>query len=146
MMARESGSSLKFEQTFDASVDRVFDALTTEAAIAKWFGPSDEFQVTVHEWDCKVGDNYRVQFDTPNGEQHICIGEFREIVSGEKLSYTWAWENQPPMDTLVSFVLAADGDQTRLSMTHGGFPADEVRDHHEMGWAGSMDRLGRVLA
>jgi uncharacterized protein YndB with AHSA1/START domain len=78
--------------------------------VAQWFGPSNDFKVTVHTWDCQVGGSYRVQFDTPDGE-HICVGEFREIEPHTRLSYTWSWEAQPPMDTLVSFEVEARGDR-----------------------------------
>jgi uncharacterized protein YndB with AHSA1/START domain len=48
------------------------------------------------------------------------------------------------MDTLVTFDLSADGESTRLLLTHEGFPADEARDHHNQGWTGSLERLARV--
>ena len=135
-MTEASEVSLEFERTFNA--------LTSESAVAQWFGPSDDFKVTVHTWDCQVGGSYRVQFDTPDGE-HICVGEFREIETHTRLSYTWTWEGQPPMDTLVSFAVEARGDKTQLRMSHAGFPAPDVRDHHQQGWAGSMERFVRVV-
>ncbi len=144
-MTNQTGVNLKFERTLDAPIDKVFEALTSKAAIAKWFGPSDDFDIIVHAWNCEVGGEYRVQFDTPGGEQHICFGEFREIIAGEKLSYTWSWEGQPPMDTLVTFEVKAAGTQTLLTLTHDGFPAEEVRDHHEQGWTGSLERLVRAI-
>ncbi|GJM44515.1 MAG: hypothetical protein DHS20C21_13570 [Gemmatimonadota bacterium] len=145
-MTNQTGVSLKLERTLNAPVDRVFTALTSKAAIAKWFGPSDEMKITVHAWDCKVGGNYRVEFVSPKGDQHIAVGTFREIVPGEKVSYSWAWEGQPPMDTLVTFRVKADGDRTQLTMTHEGFPDQEMCGHHEQGWTGSMERLVRAIA
>ncbi len=144
-MTQETDVSLQFERVFDASVDEVFEALTSEAAVAKWFGPSDDFKVTVHAWDCVVGGQYRVQFDTPDGA-HICVGRFQEILPGKRLTYTWSWEGRPPMDTLVSFEMEAADGKTQLKMSHAGFPTPDVRDHHQQGWAGSMERLGRLVA
>lgn len=144
-MTNQSGIRLKFDRTLDASVETVYEALTAKHAIRKWFGPRDDFEITVHAWDCRVGGRYEVEFKTPTGEVHTCYGEFKELVPMKKVSYTWSWKEQPPMDTLVSFVLEANGAKTDLTMTHEGFPAEDVRAHHEQGWTGSIERLLRFV-
>ena len=74
-----------------------------------------------------MGGSYRVEFRTTEGNVHTCHGTFREIVPGEKVSYTWSWAEQDPIDTLVTWTVAAHGDRTDLVMTHVGFPAEEMR-------------------
>jgi uncharacterized protein YndB with AHSA1/START domain len=136
---------LNLERALQAPVRRVWEALTREGELARWYGPSDDFRVEVLEWDCRVGGGYRVAMHAPDGNTHTCFGVFQEIAAPRRLAYTWSWESQPPMDTLVVFELVEDGSATRLRFSHTGFPAGEVRDRHEEGWTGSLERLGRLV-
>jgi uncharacterized protein YndB with AHSA1/START domain len=145
-MTSQAGISLKFERTLNASPAAVYEVLSKAENIPKWYGPSDEFKIKVHTWDCRVGGKYRVEFNTPTGETHIVVGTFKELVPGAKMAYTWSWEGAPPMDTLVTFQLKAEGKGTHLAFVHEGFPAEEAREHHRQGWTGSLERLSRAVA
>lgn len=147
MTSDDAGTyELNLERTLEAPVDRVWAALTDAGQIARWYGPGEEFRIEVLEWDCRVGGRYRVAMHHPDGQTHTCFGVFKQIEPNQRISYTWAWEGQPPMDTVVTFALTADGEGTRLEFTHAGFPAEEVRDQHRMGWSGSLERLAAAVA
>jgi uncharacterized protein YndB with AHSA1/START domain len=141
-----TGYELKLDRTLNAPVERVWKALTEGAQIARWYGPSDDFRIEVMEWDCRVGGDYRVAMHHKEGQTHTCFGTFKTLLPNERIAYSWAWEGQPPMDTLVTFELAAEGDRTHLSFTHAGFPAEEAREQHRMGWTGSLERLQGAVA
>jgi uncharacterized protein YndB with AHSA1/START domain len=140
-----TGISLKYEKSLNAPAEHVYKVLTDAKHIPSWYGPADDFKIKVHKWEARVGGNYRVEFNTPTGETHIVVGQFKELVPNKKVAYTWSWEGQPPMDTLVTFAIRADGGKTQLTFTHEGFPSDEVRGHHEHGWMGSLERLTRAV-
>ena len=145
-MTKEPRSSeLKLERSLRAPIQKVWRALTRGEEIARWFGPSDAFRVEVLEWDCRTGGEYRVAMHDPDGNTHTCFGTFEDVDEPDRLTYTWSWEGQPPMDTLVAFELAEDGSATKLSFRHTGFPSDEARDRHEQGWTGSLERLSRLV-
>ena len=144
-MTNDTELRIDMERTLDAAVERVFAVLTGAEHIAQWFGPSDDYKIKVHEWDCRVGGKYRVAFHTSPDEVHTVVGEFREITPNQRVSYTWSWEGQPPMDTLVTFDVEADGKQTHLKLTHEGLPLEELRQHHSQGWSGSLERLTRAI-
>jgi uncharacterized protein YndB with AHSA1/START domain len=146
MTQTREGLTLKLNRTLDAPVADVFSALTTADRITRWYGPSDDYKVEVHEWDLKVGGTYRISLNHKDGNVHTVHGTFREILEGEKLSYTWSWEGQPPLDSLVTFRLREVQGKTDLTFTHEGFPDAELRDKHEMGWTGSLERLARAIA
>ena len=82
----------------------------------------------------------------PDGKTHSCHGTFKEVAAQQRLSYSWSWEGAPPMDTLVVFELAREGERTRLKFRHIGFPNEEARANHEQGWTGSLERLARHVA
>ena len=137
---------LRLAKTLRVPIQKVWQALTRREEIASWFGPSDAFRIEVLEWDCRIGGAYRIAMHDPEGTTHTCFGEFRDIDDPHRLAYTWSWEGAPPMDTLVVFELAEEGTNTSLRFSHSGFPSDEVRDQHEMGWTGSLERLSRAVA
>lgn len=146
MTKKPKSSELKLERSLRAPIQKVWRALTRGEEIARWFGPSDEFRIEVLEWDCRSGGEYRVVMHDPDGKAYTCFGAFRDVEEPRRLTYTWSWEGQSPMDTLVAFELAEDGSATRLSFRHTGFPSDEARDQHEQGWTGSLERLSRLIA
>lgn len=137
---------LKIDRMLDAPVDRVWTALTDAEHIAQWYGPGGPFRIEVLEWDCRVGGKYRVAMHQQDGPTHTCFGVFKNLERDQRIAYTWAWEDQPPLDTLVTFTLTAEGEGTRLEFAHTGFPSEEVREQHQMGWNGSMERLVGVLS
>ena len=136
---------IDLERDLAAAPARVFEVLSKPELVPKWLGPSDEFRVTAHEWDCRPGGRYRVEFNAPDGETNIVVGEFREVVRDERLAFTWTWEGKPVIDSLVTLQLTPAGNGTRLKLTHTGFPDAEMRDHHSFGWTGTLDRLGRAV-
>ena len=144
-MSTDTGIKIEKQQTLNAPVEHVFNVLTQGEHIPNWYGPSDDYKVAVKEWDCKVGGKYRVEFNTPAGDRHVVVGEFKELVPNSKVAYSWSWADQPPMDTLVTFELKPDGDKTALTFSHVGFPMEDIRDHHNEGWTGSLERLGRAV-
>ncbi|HUP20111.1 MAG TPA: SRPBCC domain-containing protein [Gemmatimonadota bacterium] len=142
----KTATELKLERSLSAPIADVWSALTRGEEIARWFGPSDAFRIDVLEWDCRVGGGYRVAMHAPDGNIHTCHGTFREIEEPRRLAYSWSWEGQQPMDTLVVFQLTGKGNETRLRFSHTGFPSEEARDQHETGWSGSLERLARIVS
>ena len=81
-----------------------------------------------------------------SGEAHNVKGEFVDIDEPNRVSFTWAWYSTPENVSLVTYALTADGDKTRLTLTHERFASVEARDGHNMGWNATMDSLATYLA
>jgi len=145
MTGKPATYELQLERTLAAAPQRVWKALTDAQQISLWYGPSDEYRIEVHAWDCRVGGKYRVSMHHKGGNVHSVAGEFREISDGKRLSYTWAWEGAPPMNTLVTFEIKPEGKGTRLHFLHTGLPDENSRNQHNQGWTGSMDRLAKAV-
>ena len=137
--------TLSIERLLDADLERVFAALTDRAQVAQWYAPSDEYTVRVHEWDCRPGGRFRVSMHHTGGAVHTSVGAFREVVPNQRLVQTFAWEGQEGMDTLLTLTLQQTGQQTRLVLTHAGFPNQGARDDHHKGWTGCLARLQASL-
>ena len=83
----------------------------------------------------------------PEGEVFHLAGEYREIVPGRRLVYTFAWEEPDPDDreTLVTLTLEQAGDGTRLVLDQGPFLTDARHELHRAGWTETLDRLERAI-
>jgi uncharacterized protein YndB with AHSA1/START domain len=133
--------AIRLERRLSAPPGRVFAALTDPAQIVHWFCPTPEHRAAVHAWDLRVGGRYRISLTHSGGKVHTAVGEFREITDGRRLKKTWAWEGEPPMDSLVTFELTPTESGTLLVLTHEGLRDEEDCRKHEQGWNGCLDQL-----
>jgi len=100
----------------------------------------------VSETDVRVGGRYRIAMRAPDGEIHDVSGVYREVVPNEKLVFTWAWRSTPERESLVTVQLKPDGEGTLLTLLHEQFFDEPARDRHQVGWAGTLDKLEKFVA
>lgn len=137
---------LELTCTLDASRERIFQALTDPAELAKWWGPSG-FTTPEIEIDPKIGGSYRLGMQPPDGELFHLAGEFLEIDPPTRLAYSFRWEEPDPDDreTVVRVSLDAVADRTRLSLWHGVFATEARLALHKSGWTDSLKELSELL-
>jgi len=123
------------ERTFNAPVGRVWKALTDVEEMRQWYFNLKQFKAEVgFEFDFVVeheGTTYH----------HLC--KVTEVIPEKKLAYTWRYKGHEG-DSLVTFELFADGNKTRLKLTHTGietFPKTPAyaRKNFEAGWTTIID-------
>jgi uncharacterized protein YndB with AHSA1/START domain len=136
--------SLTLKRRLKASPAEVYAAWTDPAKIVKWFGP-DAGPVHQAEIDPKVGGRYFVLFNTEDGEEHHVSGVYREVVPNEKLVFTWAWRTMPERESVVTVLIAPDGDGSLLTLMHERFFDEPARNRHRQGWSGCLDKLVRYF-
>jgi uncharacterized protein YndB with AHSA1/START domain len=99
------------ERTFTAPVARVWQALTDVGEMKQWYFDLKEFKPEVgFEFEFTVeheGMTYH----------HLC--KITEVIPQRKLAYTWRYKGHEG-NSLVTIELFADGDKTRLKLTHEG--------------------------
>ena len=126
------------ERTFNAPVARLWKALTDADEMRVWYFDLKEFKPEVgFEFEFIVeheGTRYH----------HLC--KITQVVPQKKIAYTWRYAGEEG-NSLVTFELFADGDQTRLKLTHEGletFPKlpAYARGNFEAGWT---DIIGSSL-
>jgi uncharacterized protein YndB with AHSA1/START domain len=118
------------ERIFDAPVARVWRAITEPADMKQWYfeleqfrpEPGFEFDFTVEH----LGKAYH----------HLC--KVTEVIQQKRLVYSWRYEGCAG-DSRVSFDLFAQGERTRLRLTHLGlesFPRlpEYDRKNFASGW------------
>jgi len=139
-------TTLKIRRKFQASRERVFRAWTDPVEMARWFAPTEDYVTQVPVCDLKVGGKYCVEMHHKGGNVNRVSGTYREIKPPEKLSFTWAWDHEPDIPaSLVTLEFHDLGPSTELVLTHERLPNREMRDKHEHGWGGCIDRLENYL-
>lgn len=130
MPTNELTDAVVLERTFDAPIERVWSALTDVEQMRQWYFDLKEFRPEVgFEFEFVVeheGTTYH----------HLC--RVTEVIPQKKIAYTWRYKGEPG-NSLVTFELFANGDKTRLKLTHTGietFPKTPAyaRKNFEAGW------------
>jgi uncharacterized protein YndB with AHSA1/START domain len=138
-------TSLTLKRRIRARPSIVFDALTTPAGIAAWWGP-DDGPVLLAETEPRVGGRFRVRFRMLDGSEHESSGEYLEVVPPERLAMSWRWAGgEGPGVSLVEFELRAIPEGTELTLTHSRLYDEATRHSHEAGWNGALDKLARYF-
>jgi uncharacterized protein YndB with AHSA1/START domain len=141
--------ALEVQHRFAAPREQVFDAWTNPEVLKRWWRAADEGGTPLAEVDAREGGAYRLSMKTREGEIHTVSGEYREVTTPERLSFTWTWEEGPgPVmagseDTLVVVEFHEDGDGTLVKLTHSGFASEELKGMHAQGWQGVLASLER---
>lgn len=120
------------ERVYNAPIEKVWSAITNVNEMKKWY-----FDVPMFKPE--VGNLFSFSGGPDEGKQYLHLCEVKEIVEGQKISYTWRYDGYEG-NSLVTFELFKEGTKTRLKLTHDGldtFPAtnpDLARKNFEMGW------------
>ena len=110
-------------------------------------GP-DGLHVHGETLDARVGGQYRIAMQPPDGDAFHLRGEFRVVEPPERLDYTFAWEEPDPDDreTLVSLTFRAVPEGTLVVLDQGAFATEARYDLHRDGWTDTLERLALFLA
>jgi len=129
-MKTSLGEAVVIERTFNAPIAKVWRAITDVDQMRAWYFDLKEFKPEVgFEFEFSVeheGMTYH----------HLC--RVTEVVPQKKIAYTWRYKGEPG-DSLVTFELFDEDDNTGVKLTHTGietFPKTPAyaRKNFESGW------------
>jgi uncharacterized protein YndB with AHSA1/START domain len=129
------------ERTFNAPIARVWKALTDVEDMRRWYFDLKEFTPEVGFQFEFVVEHEGMKY------HHLC--KVTEVIPQKKIAYTWRYKGEQG-DSLVTFELSADGNKTKLRLTHEGletFPKTPAyaRKNFEAGWTGIATELEQFL-
>ncbi len=102
---------LVIERTFNAPAARVWRALTNKDEMKRWYFDLKEFKPEV---------GFEFQFTVEHeGFTYVHHCKIKEVIPGKKLVHSWRYEGYEG-DSQVTFELFAEGNRTRLKLTHDG--------------------------
>lgn len=127
-----ASNPIVIEEHFATSLEKVWLAITDRDAMKQWYFDFQEFRT-------EVGFEFRFWGGPAEDRQYLHLCRITEVSPEKKLAYIWSY-NGYEGNTLVSFELYEEGDQTKLKLTHEGietFPASEpefARQNFVLGW------------
>jgi len=158
-IAPQGTHEITFTRAFDASPERLFDALCLPDLMRQWFWGPEEWPVQSLTGEARVGGNFRIVWrNTGSGKEMPMSGTWREITRPTKLVWTEIFdEDWTGGEALNTCVLEKQGAKTLMVVT-ALYSSTAARDailkpqaegctsSMEEGCAQSYDRLERHFA
>jgi uncharacterized protein YndB with AHSA1/START domain len=128
------------------SPEKVYRAFLEADALAKWL-PPDGFACTVHHLEAVVGGTHRMSFrNFTTGASHAFGGRYVELVPGERLRYTDAFDTPDlPGEMQVTVTLKAVSVGTDLTIVQEGIPDAIPVEACYLGWQDSLRNLASLV-
>lgn len=139
---------LVIERLFDAPQALVWQAWTDPDMLARWSAPR-ELTIPKAESDVRVGGQYRVVMQAPDGRQYRLRGEYRELTPPSRLVMTHQWINADGSldpETVCTITFEPRGQKTHMTFHQAGFGTAPSRDGHRGGWDSAFGVLDDLLA
>jgi uncharacterized protein YndB with AHSA1/START domain len=134
-------------RSFDASVERVFDAWLDPDMIGRFmFGPALREETILHlKLDARVGGSF--SFKVRRGDQDIDhVGTYREIARPHRLVFTWGIAGEAVDESVVAIEIAPRDGGCDLTLTHEMEPQwADYAPRVEQGWTTMLAALGKTL-
>ena len=96
-------TSLEIKRFINAPRDRVYAAWTDSAQLKQWWGP-EGVRTRNFTADARVSGRYRWDLFNQEGEEMTVYGEYRELVPGRKIVFSWQWDDDEAWKNVSSVV------------------------------------------
>jgi uncharacterized protein YndB with AHSA1/START domain len=148
IISTPSDRTIRNERIFNASRDRVWQALTDPALVAQWWGRGNK--LVIERMEVKRGGHWRFVEHGPEGS-HGFEGRYREVTPKERVVQTFEWDGMPGHVAVETLTLEDLGDGRTKLVNVSLFHTTEERDgmlHSgmEQGLNQSYAALDKVLA
>ncbi len=119
-------SAIRHQINIAATVRTVWRALTTEEGVTSWW--VDEARI-----DARTGGRIVLISEDDDGEKLEERGIFHELRATRKIEIKWD-SNSPAQTrgTRIEFIVARDGDETRVCLVHSGSGVLEDEEAREL--------------
>lgn len=146
-MTEHRARVLRIERTFDAPVERVFEAWTSGEVLRRWLHGKRDWETPTAEVDLRVGGRIRIVMRDPSdGTEAGATGEYHVVEPPRTLVFTWVWDDHPDHPQLIELEFSERDGRTTVLMTNSAIHTDGRLTSQERGWHICYDNLERMLA
>lgn len=135
-------STLTVKRIVNANPETIFEALTDEKIMEKWFYADPEGKGATVKTNASVGGKFQIDMHSQK-ETYSHTGEFKEVIPNKKLVFTW--NSHAVEDTVVTITLNETKDGTEITLVHEFLPSEEMIQGHNKGWNVIFDNLENIL-
>ena len=141
------GQKLVIRRQFAAPVEKVYQAWTDPARLARWLSPNVRWNAPVVDIEPVPGGRYDVRMRHSDGDEFHTVGRYVEVVPNERLSFTWTWLGSPfgMEETFVTVEFRPVSAGTELTLTHDRQTDPKALEGTSGGWTGCLDMLESYL-
>ena len=136
---------LRIERTFQAPIEQVFDAWTSEEVLRRWLHCGPDWETPTAEVDLQVGGRIRIVMRDPDGDHHGAAGEYRLIERPHRLVFTWTFDEHPDNHQLVELRFSERDGVTTAVMINSGIATEDLEQSQRTGWYACYDELTSAL-
>ncbi|QSQ21852.1 SRPBCC family protein [Pyxidicoccus parkwayensis] len=124
-VATPTDREIRTERVFNASRERVWQAMTDPKLVAQWWGRGNK--LVIEKLEVQRGGHWRFVEHAPSGLQGF-EGRFREVTPPERLVQTFEWDGMPGHVIINTTVLHDLGDGRTKLVNTSLFHTPEERD------------------
>jgi len=151
---------LVITHTFDAPIERVWEAWATADDIKQWWGP-DGFTAPFVNIDFREGGTSLLCMSSPQHGEHYSIWDYKTIVPMEQIEYVHNLADKNgvkvdpvavgmpddfPTDQRHTIDFKAKGDnQTQLTVTEYGWTVGQMMEMSKMGMNQCLDKMAKLF-
>lgn len=139
-------NTVRLHRVIATRPDKIYRAFIEPDALAKWLPPNG-FTCTVHTLEPKVGGSFRMSFrNFTTGLGHSFGGKYLELVPGERVRYTDAFEDPDlPGEIRVTVTLRKVSVGTEIEIVQEGLPEVIPIEACYLGWQESLQNLSSLV-
>jgi uncharacterized protein YndB with AHSA1/START domain len=136
--------AVRIEISFNATREKVWEAWTEPEFILQWFGSDPNGKGLSAKMNVEQGGSYEITFKDGDGTVHTCMGKYLIVEMFRQLSFTWEWENEPGVESLVNISLDPINNSTAMIFEHKNLGTASAHNYL-IGWKGTFLKLERIL-
>lgn len=137
-------SPLDLEVTFNAPLEKVYQAFVSPEVLQRWFSPLG-MVVQQAMSNCAVDGKFVLKLMDNMNNIHTLEGVYLEMETNQKLVFTWQWLDEDHI-TKVAIDFSALGEHTtQIHLQHSEFPDEEDYHLHYQAWVDCLEKLSIEL-
>jgi uncharacterized protein YndB with AHSA1/START domain len=134
---------LRVTQLVRGRREDVFEAFGDPKLARKW--APEGCRMASFEADMRVGGKFR-QVMRCGSDRHVAYGEYRKIVPDKEVAFTHQWEEDDPVETLVTVRFKPEKSGTEMVLSQTGFKDAASARGHKEGWSSALASFAKVFA
>ena len=141
--------AIAVDKSVALSVEDVYRAWLEPALVKRWMAPGT-MRVSEPTIDARPEGQWQLEMVDVDGSRHKAFGQYTllselsELSGSSELALTWAWDGGHYTTQITVTIEAGANGRTDVCIEQRGFPSMDVAQSHEAGWAGCLDKLGKL--